>query len=264
MLLNLAVNARDAMPEGGELMIGVEEVDVAAAYIDERSQLGGMRPGPWLRLSVTDTGEGITEEVFPHIFEPFFTTKQPGKGTGLGLAAVHGCVRNHSGFIDVTSVPGSGTAFNVYLPLRSLAADDDDETGSSPIPSPSRQGARVMIVDDEPITVESLSEWLRTLGHRVDSFTDPVAALEYFRRHYREIDVVVLDMVMPRMSGQEVFEAMRAIKPSVKVLLASGHTGMGDSGVLTIGGYAGFLRKPVGQAEIAGELERALTPGNER
>jgi two-component system cell cycle sensor histidine kinase/response regulator CckA len=217
VLLNLCVNARDAMPHGGTitLVTGVSSGD------ELRVSFGGVNAERYVFVRVTDTGTGISKRVKPHIFEPFYTTKERGKGTGLGLSVVYGVVNNHRGFVQVDSEPGHGTTFSIYLPLGSAAepaAADGRSTG--PEHDPART---VMLVEDEEMLRELGVMLLETDGYRVLAAKDGVEAVEMFEAHADEIGLVVCDLGLPRLGGRDVFLRMKEIKPSVRTIVASGY-----------------------------------------
>ncbi len=246
-LMNLAVNARDAMPGGGTLRLASREV------LDEPAEVGqGPAPGPRLELVVADTGAGIDPAVRPRIFEPFFTTKPPGKGTGMGLAMVHGIAVDHGGSVHVDSRTGEGTSFRLSLPL--LAEGAAEEAGARP----TRGSGRVWIADDEAIVRGTASELLRSLGYAVEAFPDGAQLLERFRAEPGAVDLVLLDVVMPGMDGRETLRALREVRPDVRVLLTSGWDRVGARRSAAEDGALGFLPKPYQLEELAATVARAV------
>ena len=250
-LLNLGVNARDAMPHGGTLRYAtsVREMDEAA----RRSVDISLPADRYLEIAVSDTGSGMTKAVMEHIFEPFFTTKGVGKGTGLGLAAVYGAIKNHCGEISVNSQPGHGSVFKIYLPL---AADDfNTQTLSDEVISGS---GGILLVDDEEMLRSLGRELLEELGYSVYLAENGEQALEVFAAHRDEIALVVLDMIMPKMGGKEAFMRLRERAPGVKVLFCSGFSsdGIGDE-LLTLGA-SGFIQKPYNRGELSRTVAEAL------
>ncbi|MCK6491080.1 MAG: ATP-binding protein, partial [Planctomycetes bacterium] len=209
VIVNLAVNARDAMPEGGELRFSTRNGHCAGE--------DGQGHGQCLELTVSDTGTGIPAEVLPRIFEPFFTTKAVGRGSGLGLAAVQGTVARHGGRVTVDSQPGSGTRFTVHLPVVQAPVVEPAAVPTGGGAGGTRQ-QRVLVVDDEAVVRQTVAMALGHLGYQVVLAGDGCEALELFRREHAQIDLVLLDLVMPRMSGRDTFLALRAIAPQVKVL----------------------------------------------
>lgn len=232
-LLNIALNARDAMPNGGELRF---DVSVQPGSPDEEG------PEAWAEVAVTDTGTGMSDATRQRVFEPFFTTKPQGKGTGMGLAAAYGTIKSHGGNVDVVSALGRGSTFRVLLP-RHVPVHES-------LPPPVQQvhasmpGARILVVDDEAFVRETLAEILRQSGHDVTCCVDGEEAAQLYRTRWREIDLVVLDMVMPRRGGHDVFRDMLAINPKVQVLLVSGHSVDLEAREVLALGAAGFLQKP--------------------
>ena len=236
-LLNLGINARDAMPQGGVLTYST-----AGKSLDEaecRSMGISLSPGYYLEIMVSDSGAGMTKAVMERIFEPFFTTKAVGKGTGLGLAAVYGTVRSHLGEMHVHSEPGVGSVFKIFLPMAE--GEIDIPLGSSEVPG---GNGGILLVDDEEILREVGRELLENLGYRVFLAENGVHAIEVFVANQGDISLVVLDMIMPKMGGMETLLKLREQAPEVKVLLCSGfsHEGTGDE---LIGlGATGFIQKP--------------------
>lgn len=257
-LLNLGVNARDAMPEGGALTFATAEVDLddkAAQALSEP-----IIPGRYVEIRVSDTGVGMTPEVIAHLFEPFFSTKPRGKGTGLGLAAVYGTVRAHRGAIEVQSAPGGGTAFRVYLPVsgETSAPTRVEERRTS-------TGAGcILLVDDEKIIRNMARDMLKELGYDVLTAADGEEALEVFRRERDRIILVILDVVMPKCNGPEAVRAMQAIVPGVRILLSSGFDFDTATRDLMSEGVAGFLQKPFRITELSRKITEVLgkAPGS--
>ncbi len=216
VLINLCVNARDAMPAGGRLTIEAADVDVDAKFA--AAQLDG-KPGPHVRIRVSDTGSGIPKAAFDKIFDPFFTTKEVGKGTGLGLSTSLAIVRSHGGFIHVSSGSG-GTVFSVFLPALQVAAG-----GSPPVAAralPRGDGQTVLVVDDEAPIRRIAREALETFGYRVLLAADGAEACEIYARHGQDIDAVLTDMMMPSMDGPATIRQIRRINPGAKIIAASG------------------------------------------
>ncbi len=238
VLMNLAVNARDAMPEGGKLVI-----ETANVFLDEEcgKALLGVKPGEYVLLSLSDTGHGMDKETVAHIFEPFYTTKEAGKGTGLGLAMVYGIVKQHGGYIICYSEPGEGTTFKIYFPVIEMEIDQDVTTSG---PMPAFGTETVLLVDDE--------EFLRDLGKRIlerSGYTVLIAAngkeaLDLYRRERGKISLVILDLIMPEMGGKECLEELLRIDPKARVLIASGFAANGQSKEAIEKGARGFVDKP--------------------
>jgi len=216
VLLNLCVNARDAMPHDGRITLQTGVTDGAGL----RENFTGVTAERYVFVRVSDTGTGISKSVKPHIFEPFYTTKERGKGTGLGLSVVYGVVNNHHGFVEVESEPGEGTTFSIYLPLGSVL-DAAGENGSA---GDAKESARtVMLVEDEEMLRELGVMMLESDGYRVLTAKDGVEAVEMFEHHADEIGLVVCDLGLPRLGGRDVFMRMKEIKPSVRAIVASGY-----------------------------------------
>jgi len=243
-LLNLGLNSRDAMPEGGALTVTTDNLrlgdgDLRLAGVD-------LEPGEYIVLTVADTGTGMSEEVIRHIFEPFYTTKPVGEGTGLGLAGVYGCVADHRGSIEVQSEPGVGTAFTISLPISNERAAVAPTTGDEVV---SGRG-RVLVVDDEEPIREFAARALEKYGYEVVTCADGLEAEASMTDNVGAIDLVLLDLVMPKISGEETFRRLRAIDPTVPVVIASGYSR--DQAVTDMihRGAAGFLGKPYRLGEL--------------
>ena len=255
VLMNLAVNARDAMAKGGSLTIAttVVEMDVEAAKLNSERRLG-----KFVGLSVADTGVGMDEAILKRIFEPFFTTKEVGKGTGLGLPTIHGIVKQHQGWIEVESQPGSGTIFRVYLPAKLNLAAPIAETHTSPAPVPRGHGT-LLLVEDEAIVRRPIGIYLRKLGYHVLEAANGNQAFEIWREHRDQIDLLYTDMVMPEgFNGLELAEHMRLEKPGLKVIISSGYsTEISNQGVPADTGFF-YLAKPSPSALIAATVRDCL------
>jgi two-component system cell cycle sensor histidine kinase/response regulator CckA len=239
VIVNLAVNARDAMPSGGRLIVETANVELSA---EECLEHPGRSPGRYVAVAMTDTGTGMSSDVMSHIFEPFYTTKEPGRGTGLGLSVVHGIVEQSGGFLDVRSEPGAGTAFTIYLP----AADGLVEySGGAQAASNAAHGSgTVLLVEDQDELRRLLRRTLETHGYKVLEAANGQAALAVGRSYAGTIDAVVTDVVMPTMGGRELVEKLRTKQPDVRVLYISGHT---DDAVVrhgVIDASHAFLQKP--------------------
>jgi PAS domain S-box-containing protein len=247
--LNLALNARDAMPSGGELTLQARALSLDALAISALDC--PLDPGEHVEISVSDTGSGIPPELLAHIFEPFFTTKEAGKGTGLGLAAVYGTIQAHRGGIHVRSEPGKGSVFRLFLPLGSEAAVSAQDA------APLRGSGRLMLVDDEGVVRETARALLVELGYSVDAFARPRDAIAFFEASHGAIDGVLLDMVMPQLHGSEVVERLRKIDPNVRILIASGYLGIGEHAPQHLAALP-VLRKPFTLQELAQAVHELL------
>ncbi len=250
MLVNLYLNAWQAMPGGGDMRLAsrnvVLDADSADAY--------GVPEGRYVELAIADSGLGMDEETRLRIFEPFFTTREMGHGTGLGLASVYGIVKNHGGHIKVYSEKGEGTAFHIYLP----ATDKGLERVFSPSMEVKRGSECILLVDDEPMVLQASRRMLESLGYRVYALPGGAEALELYREKWREIDLVILDMIMPGMSGGETFDALKAVNPDVLAVLASGYSLNEAARQILEQGCRGFLQKPFDVSGLSRKLRSLL------
>ena len=252
ILMNLAVNARDAMPGGGRLTLETTNVDLSEAFVRDRPDAS---PGPHVRLRVRDTGTGLSPEARRHLFEPFFTTKAPGKGTGLGLSAAYGIVRQHNGHIEVEDNPVPGTSFTVYLPRLDAPAD----VAAPPAAVTPLHGAETMLlVEDEDEVRSLLVEKLRGYGYTVLAARHPGEALLVAERHAGPIHILVTDVVMPHMSGRELAARLTVVRPEIKTLYISGYTGDALLPPWADGPDIAFLQKPFSHVELARKLREIL------
>lgn len=239
VILNLAVNSRDSMPDGGELHFKIKNVELTEADHDAHPELD---VGPYVELSVSDSGSGIPETVIDRIFEPFFTTKGQGEGTGMGLAMVYGIVQNHGGTVSAENNADRGATIRILLPATSRrpVPVSQDSVAAQPV---SGEGL-VLIVDDEAIVREIAGEMLGSLGYDVIMAHDGAEAIERFREHDSQIDLVLLDMIMPRLSGRECFLELKTIDPNIKAILSTGYTQEGSAQEILDQGMVGFIQKP--------------------
>jgi len=252
VLTNLAVNARDAMPGGGKLRLRLSHFTLEPSA---RAPFPDMRPGEWVTLSVSDTGVGIPPEVLPHLFEPFFTTKEAGKGTGLGLAQVYGIVKQHEGFIDVQTEVGRGTTFTIYLP--SLPVGEEAEGEEEREEMPQGQGETILVVEDDPQVLGTCQAMLERLGYRVLTATSGSQALEVCDQH-EEVALVLMDLVLPEMSGAELFQSLRSRDPEVRVVAMTGYPLEEDGRGLLEQGIVDWMQKPLDFARLAEVVSQAL------
>lgn len=253
VIMNLAINARDAMPEGGDLSFATDIVHLGEDYC---ARYPHAREGDYVLLNVTDSGSGIPTEIQERIFEPFFTTKEPGQGTGMGLAMVYGIVKNHAGTVQVYSEPGLGTTFKVYLPLAAGRIDGTEQKHQTP--AVVRGSGRILVVDDEETVREVASDMLRDLGYDVITAVDGQAALELYEKMAREIDLIIMDMIMPRIDGRECFRRMREINPGVRAILSSGFSCDGSVQEILNEGMRGFTQKPYRVSDLSQAVANAL------
>ncbi|HTZ38866.1 MAG TPA: PAS domain S-box protein [Syntrophales bacterium] len=250
VFLNMYVNAWQAMPGGGELILSTENVILDELFVKPHR----MQPGRYVKISITDTGIGMDEATRQRAFEPFFTTKGRGRGTGLGLASAYGIVKNHGGTITLYSERGHGTTFNIYLPVSASATVAD-----APLERQVLKGTEtILLVDDEDIVLDVSVEVLRTLGYRVLAARSGSEAIEIYRQKIEEIDMVILDMIMPEMGGGRVFDAMKGINASVKVLLASGYSLNGQASHILSRGCGGFIQKPFSIIDLSKKIREIL------
>ncbi|MCJ7618373.1 MAG: ATP-binding protein [Desulfobacterales bacterium] len=252
ILMNLAVNARDAMPNGGSLIIETAEV-----FLDNEFAIRheGLKPGSYIMLAVTDTGEGMTQEVQKKIFEPFFTTKELGKGTGLGLATIFGIVKQHNGYINVYSESGSGTTFKIYLPLAGEAKEEKKDKKQMSMP----QGREIiLVVDDAPSICGLVTDTLQPLGYKVLEAYSAKDAIEISKSKKEKIDLLLTDVIMPEMNGKELADALKQMQSDIKVIFMSGYTdnviiqeGIMESGLI-------LINKPLIPSVLARKLREVL------
>ena len=245
ILMNLAVNASDAMSHQGELVFGTSNEQVSE---EQAATIPGLTAGAYVVVRVTDTGEGMPQEVQSHIFEPFFTTKEQGQGSGMGLAMVYGIVKNHHGYIGVTSTQGVGTTMRVYLPSIPWEMPTSSVTTAS---VPSSGTGHVLIIDDELAVAEAAQAILEYLGYATTIRLSGQKALEWIQDSEHSVDLVLLDMVMPDMSGPECFTAIRQVRPDSKILLCTGYDRNHAVQELVNQGVEGFIQKPYDIDELA-------------
>jgi CheY-like chemotaxis protein len=252
VIINLAVNARDAMPEGGKLSIRTGNVEVARF-----SRLhADVRPGSYVRLTVADTGKGMDAEIMVHLFEPFYTSKETGKGTGLGLSTVYGIVKQSGGEVVVESKPGRGATFTIYLPRITEPAL------TAPLPEAEtavRSGTEtILLVEDELGVRQLVCEMLQRLGYQILQASGGVEALRLFEQRQGSIDLLITDVIMPQMSGRELAQRLKVLQPSLKVLYISGYTDdmLAHHGVLESNVF--LLQKPFAPDELAKKLREVL------
>jgi CheY-like chemotaxis protein len=252
IILNLSVNALDAMPEGGELKILTESAHLGAEFCKLHP---GMEPGPHIRLSVTDTGTGMDQNVLSRIFDPFFTTKETGKGTGLGLSVVYGIVKNHAGAIEVASRPGEGTRFDVYLPAAQKTKAVEAEAKTAPAES----GKCILVADDEDMVRDYVVEALEGLGYRTQTARNGREALDVFGRHKSDVDLILLDVNMPLMSGREACRELRRIRSDVRILVTTGLCIEDEARQFLKEGAKDFLQKPFTVDRLSAKVAEVLT-----
>jgi PAS domain S-box-containing protein len=254
VLLNLALNARDAMPNGGVLTIETQNVILNKAYGAGKA-VESLRPGPYAMLMIGDTGRGMDRATLGHVFEPFFTTKDVGEGTGLGLATVYGIVKQSGGFVWVYSEPGHGTAFKIYLPLFV----SPQETATVAPPTPAQGGSEVVLLaEDEPTVRGILARTLRDYGYTVLEAGDGVEALELAQRHSSPPTLVIADVVMPGMGGRELAEKLAERWPGIPVLFTSGYTGLDVVSRGLLQEVRNFMQKPLEPDDLARRVRQMM------
>jgi signal transduction histidine kinase/CheY-like chemotaxis protein len=254
VFLNLAVNARDAMPDGGKLLVQTRNMTIGAT---EARQRPPMSPGEYVLLSVADSGQGMSAETRAHIFEPFFTTKEVGKGTGLGLATVYGVVKQSGGFIWVKSAVGKGTTFEIYLPRTEKRATGPEESGKAKqIPGGSES---ILVVEDETEVRELASEFLRAGGYTILEAKDGAEAVEMVAANQKELHLLLTDMVMPGMSGAELAKILRKARPDLRVIYMTGYAEFSGKYGDMAEGAAGVLQKPFSRITLLEKVREVLS-----
>jgi CheY-like chemotaxis protein len=252
MLLNLYVNAWQAMPEGGDIYLDTDNVVLDQTYV--KSKPFSVKAGKYVKISVTDTGVGMDKATQRRIFEPFFTTKEIGKGTGLGLASAYGIIKNHGGVINCYSEVGLGTTFSIYLPAYARA-----EVEELLPPEETLKGSEtVLLVDDDKIVIRVAHRMLESLGYTVFPAGSGEEALKIFSDRQKQIDLVILDMIMPHLGGSEVYDRLRALKPEIKVLLSSGYSLTGQAQEILDRGCNAFIQKPFNTVELSRKVREVL------
>lgn len=254
VLLNLCLNARDAMPDGGELTILAENVQLKSSTV---SIYDNVEPGAFVKIEIADTGCGMAKEVADRVFEPFFTTKELSKGTGLGLSTVLGIVRGHRGFVTVYSEEGKGSSFKVYLPAA-IEPDKDSSAAIETADLPRGKGQCILVVDDETSILEMTRQTLEAFNYRVITAEDGAQAVGLFAVHAKEIDAVITDMMMPYMDGAALIKALRGINPQLPILAASGMAANGTVAKATSLGVKDFLPKPFSADSLLTAINKVL------
>jgi two-component system, cell cycle sensor histidine kinase and response regulator CckA len=250
VMLNLYVNAWQAMSGGGDLYLSAENVDLNEVDVSPYN----IRSGKYVKVTVQDTGIGMDENTKAHIFEPFFTTKERGRGTGLGLASAYGIIKNHGGFIHVESEKGIGTSFMIHLP----ASDKEIMEDHKPEDEIRKGHETILLIDDEDMILDVASKMLEGLGHTVMTAVGGVKGFQIYEQYKDRIDLVILDMIMPAFGGRETFETLLKIDPSVKVLLSSGYSLDGQAKEIIQNGCKGFIQKPFALRELATKIRAIL------
>ncbi len=253
-IINLGINSRDAMPDGGVFEITTSDVtldDHQAASLRET-----FSHGTYLKVSVRDTGEGMDEQTRRHVFEPFFTTKETGRGTGLGLSAVYGMIESHGGAVALKSELGKGTLFDLYLPLTDIDfLPDPPETSAQ---TTSQATGTILLIEDERPVQKVCEAILSRLGYRVRIASDGMSGLEVYQDHHEDIVAVLLDVIMPGINGWQVFQELRKMNPAVKIIIASGYTDAEQKQRFTKAGANGFISKPYTRQTLLNALSAVL------
>jgi len=250
VLLNLYLNAWHAMPAGGEIRLTTANMVVDGIF----ASLHGIPTGKYVRVSVADTGMGMGEETMKRIFDPFFTTKEMGRGTGLGLAMVYGIMKGHKGLVDVRSKPGQGATFTLYFPASEKKLLRERRTVSKAL----RGSEAILLVDDESTVLRVTRRMLESLGYTVHAMNGGSDAVSFLKDAKCAVDLVLLDMVMPGMSGSETFDRIRETNPSVKVILSSGYSMDSEARMIMGKGCAGFIQKPYNIALLSRKIREVL------
>jgi signal transduction histidine kinase/CheY-like chemotaxis protein len=260
-LLDLALNARDAMPDGGELAVEVDRVELEASHVAEHA---GASTGDHIRIVVRDTGAGMNAATLERVFEPFFTTKAPGSGAGLGLAMVYATVRAHAGHIAVRSAPGAGTTFTIYLPTSTSApvpagASAEAEPRGRPEDFERGAGERLLVVDDDPAVLRTTERSLTVLGYSVETADSGAAALEKVEQAAEPFALVLVDIVMPGMGGLATLRRLRELRPGLPALLMTGYAGRDFVPPVDLG--AEIVPKPLDLGRLAARIGAAIHRG---
>jgi CheY-like chemotaxis protein len=249
-LLNLYVNAWQAMPQGGDLHLKTENVVLDADFISNKPYK--VEAGDHIKITVTDTGSGIDKETQERIFEPFFTTKEMGRGTGLGLASVYGIIKSHGGYINVYSEAEMGTTFSIYLPASGKEVRQEKR---EPIVTVSKGSGTILLIDDEEMIIKVGEELLQELGYKVLAARSGQGAINLYKKNTDKIDLVIMDMIMPGMGGGETFDHLKEIDPDIKVLLSSGYSINGQASEILERGCDGFIQKPFNINQLSEKIQ---------
>ncbi len=254
MVMNLCVNARDAMPDGGRLQVAAHNVTLAQTVAERLHPEA--KAGPYVKISVADTGTGIPATVLDKIFDPFFTTKEFGKGTGLGLSTVMGIAKGHSGFLLVHSSVGTGTEFTVYLPAAAAKASKDGDGQNGP--APSGHGETVLVVDDEAAICQVTQKNLEAHGYKVLTARNGLEAINVFTQNQGNIQILLTDMMMPGMDGTATIKALKKLDPKIRVIGASGMGGIRETAEAAGAEFNAFICKPFKVSYLLRTLHEVL------
>ena len=250
VLLNMYVNAWQAMLDGGDLYLRTENVTLDRSYVKPYK----VEPGRYVKISITDTGVGIDKQTQQRIFEPFFTTKEMGRGTGLGLASVYGIIKSHGGYINVYSELDQGTTFTIYLPASGKEVVEDADLTAVLV----KGSGTILLIDDEKMILDVGRELLQELGYTVLPALSGQEAIEIFQKDPGKIDMIIMDMIMPGMSGSETFDRLKEINPDVKILLSSGYSVNGQATTILQRGCDGFIQKPFNMNQLAERILKIM------
>lgn len=253
VLLNMYLNAWQAMPEGGEIFLQSENYH----HTGDHAGLAELEHGEYIKLTIRDTGVGMDSETMKRIFDPFFTTKEVDRGTGLGLASAYGIIKNHGGLINVESKPSAGTKFTIYLPASQNEIKEELPRSNGIL----RGAETILLIDDEQMILEVSGQLLGSLGYKVITASSGPAAIDAYKNSKDRIGLVILDLVMPGMGGAEVFEQLKAVDPEVNVLLSSGYSIDGQAQALLENGCKAFIQKPFGLVELSHKLRSIFKEG---
>ncbi|MCP4728010.1 MAG: response regulator, partial [bacterium] len=247
---NIFINAKDAMPSGGKIDIKTENAIVTENDLKIRPELAS---GEYVRITIADNGTGIPKEILNRIFEPFFTTKREGKGTGLGMASVYGIVKNHDGFIYCDSELGEGSTFTIYLPASNESITEEKTEYEVVLGD-----STILVVDDEENVLDITSSSLESLGYVVLTAKSGDEAIEIYKREKENIDLIMLDMIMPGKTGKETYNELRKFNPDIRVIIASGYSQNGTASEILNDGALGFIQKPFRMDELSKVIAEAL------
>ncbi len=251
VLLNLFVNAWQAMPGGGNLLIKSRNVTIEG----EKENGNGGKPGRYVKVSVTDNGIGMDQKTMKRIFDPFFTTKEVGRGTGMGLASAYGIIQNHGGFFKVRSLVGQGSTFSFFLPAEDQAVVKEEVCTTGQLLTGEET---ILLVDDETMIAEVACDLLKNLGYNVLTAGSGEEAVEMYRKMRSKVDLVILDLIMPGMSGSKTFDLLREENPDIKVLLSSGYSLTGEASTIMSRGCSGFVQKPYSIDKLSQKVREVL------
>jgi CheY-like chemotaxis protein len=251
VLLNIFVNAWQAMPAGGDLHIQTENEMLDENFAD----IYGVRPGKYVAISITDTGIGMDHKTLKRVFDPFFTTREKERGTGLGLASAYGIIQHHNGIIIPESEKGRGTTFHIYLPATEQLVMDERQVDQKILVGTET----ILLVDDEEMIIDVGTQILKNLGYEVLTARHGKEAIEVYRQNRQKVAMVILDLIMPHMGGEETFDILKEIDPQVKVLLSSGYSLDGQTTEILNRGCNGFIQKPFRMEDLSVKLRQIIT-----